>query len=177
MTTTTLDMAAVASIEAAARELKLAIVRTDATRARRRHRTIEVDYLGCLAEILEAEGEVDARTERRRARRVHDAKFPRVKRLADLDLDAALPSPAVIATLTVGAATSAPATPSSCSATPAPASRIYSSGSASPPATPACASVTSPPRSSPTSSPKPPTNVAWPASSAAYGRLDLLCLA
>ena len=99
--TTTTDTAAAASIEAAARELKLPIVRTDATRVAADAERSKLSYLGFLAEILEAE--VDARTERRRARRIHDAKFPRIKRLADFDLDAAPTiEPALIATLAAG---------------------------------------------------------------------------
>ena len=43
-------------------------------------------HLGYLAEVLAAE--VDERTERRRARRINDAKFPRLKRLADFNIDA-----------------------------------------------------------------------------------------
>ena len=39
-----------------------------------------------LAEVLAAE--VDDRTERRRTRRINDAKFPRLKRLADFNIDA-----------------------------------------------------------------------------------------
>ena len=39
-----------------------------------------------LAEVLAAE--VDDRTERRRTRRINDAKFPRLKRLADFNVDA-----------------------------------------------------------------------------------------
>ena len=39
-----------------------------------------------LAEVLTAE--VDDRDERRRARRINEAKFPRAKRLADFDIDA-----------------------------------------------------------------------------------------
>jgi len=45
-----------------------------------------LSYLAFLAEILAAE--VDDRAERRRQRRVHEARFPRVKRLADFDLSA-----------------------------------------------------------------------------------------
>jgi DNA replication protein DnaC len=58
--------------------------------------------LAFLAEVLAAE--VDERAERRRQRRVHEARFPRLKRLADFDL-AAAPSvnPATIATLAAGA--------------------------------------------------------------------------
>jgi DNA replication protein DnaC len=95
------DTAAAASIEAAARELKLPMVRTDATRVAADAERAKLSYLAFLAEILEAE--VDARTERRRTRRVHDAKFPRTKRLADFDLDAAPTiEPAAIATLAAG---------------------------------------------------------------------------
>jgi DNA replication protein DnaC len=62
----------------------------------------QATYLAFLAEVLAAE--VDERAERRRARRVHEARFPRLKRLADFDL-AAAPSvnPATIATLAAGA--------------------------------------------------------------------------
>ena len=100
-TTTTADTAATASIQAAARELKLPVVRTDAARVAADAERSKLTYLGFLAEILEAE--VDARTERRRARRVHEAKFPRIKRLADFDLDAApTVQPAMLATLAAG---------------------------------------------------------------------------
>ena len=48
--------------------------------------------------------EVDDRSERRQARRIHEARFPRLKRLAEFDLDAAPTiNPATIATLAVGA--------------------------------------------------------------------------
>ncbi|MDQ5975579.1 MAG: hypothetical protein QG661_2788 [Actinomycetota bacterium] len=85
-TTTTVDAAAQASIGAAARELHLPTVRTEATRLaeiadRERH-----THLRYLAEVLAAE--VDDRTERRRARRINDAKFPRLKRLAEFNIDA-----------------------------------------------------------------------------------------
>jgi DNA replication protein DnaC len=81
--TTTVDAAAQASIGAAARELHLPTVRTEAVHlaeiaARERH-----THLGYLAEVLAAE--VDDRTERRRT---NDAKFPRLKRLAEFNIDA-----------------------------------------------------------------------------------------
>lgn len=99
--TTTTDIAAEASIQASARELKLPVVRSDATRLASDAERVKLSYLGFLAEILEAE--VDARTERRRARRINEAKFPRTKRLADFDLDAApTVEPAMIATLATG---------------------------------------------------------------------------
>ena len=47
----------------------------------------QATYLGYLAEVLSAE--VDDRAERRRQRRVHEARFPRIKRLGDFDLAAA----------------------------------------------------------------------------------------
>jgi len=90
------DTAALASIGAAARELKLPTVRADAARlaeiaVRERH-----THLGYLAEILSAE--VDDRTSRRRARRIAEARFPRIKRLADFSADAI---PGIAATLAV----------------------------------------------------------------------------
>jgi len=107
MTTTTsskpatVDAAAQASIGAAARELHLPTVRTEAARlaeiaSRERH-----THLRYLAEVLAAE--VDDRTERRRARRINDAKFPRLKRLADFNIDA-VPgvAPAILGHLAAG---------------------------------------------------------------------------
>ena len=67
------DTAAQAAVNAAARELHLPTVRTE-------------------ADILAAE--VDDRLERRRTRRVTEAKFPRIKRLADFNLDAVPTIPA-----------------------------------------------------------------------------------
>jgi DNA replication protein DnaC len=100
--TTVTDTAAQAAIGAAARELRLPTVRAEATRlagiaARERH-----THLGYLAEVLSAE--LDDRSARRRARRIADAKFPRLKRLDDFNADA-VPSisPAQLATLASGA--------------------------------------------------------------------------
>lgn len=100
--TTMTDTAAVAAIGAATRELRLPVVRADAARlADIAHRS-QHSYLVFLAEILAAE--VDERVERRRQRRVSEARFPRTKRLADFDLDAAPTiNPATIATLATGA--------------------------------------------------------------------------
>lgn len=80
------EAAAQAAIGAATRELHLPTVRDQATRlaeiaVRERH-----THLGFLAEVLSAE--VDDRTERRRARRVAEARFPRVKRLSEFNVDA-----------------------------------------------------------------------------------------
>jgi DNA replication protein DnaC len=82
----TTDTAAQAAIGAAALELHLPTIRAEATRlaeiAAREHQS----HLGFLAEVLSAE--VDDRTDRRRTRRTNDAKFPRLKRLADFNVDA-----------------------------------------------------------------------------------------
>jgi len=95
------DAAAQASIGAAAHELHLPTVRAEAARlaeiaVRARH-----THLGFLAEVLAAE--VDDRAERRRARRVAEARFPRLKRLADFNIDAVPTlSAAVLAALAHG---------------------------------------------------------------------------
>jgi DNA replication protein DnaC len=97
----TSDTAASAAIGAAARELHLPTVRTEATRladiAVRERQT----HLAFLAEVLAAE--VDDRTERRRARRISEARFPRIKRIAEFNVDA-VPTiqPAQLAALASG---------------------------------------------------------------------------
>jgi DNA replication protein DnaC len=98
MTTKMTDTAAVAAIGAATRELRLPVVRTDAARLAEIAQRSQQSYLSFLAEVLSAE--VDERSERRRQRRVTEAKFPRLKRLADFDVDAApTVNAATIATL------------------------------------------------------------------------------
>jgi DNA replication protein DnaC len=92
------DTAAAAAIGAATRELRLPVVRTDAARLAEIAQRSQQSYLAFLAEVLSAE--VDERTERRRQRRVTEARFPRVKRLADFDLAAApTVNPATVAIL------------------------------------------------------------------------------
>lgn len=95
------EPAAEAAISVACTVLHLPTVRAEATRladaaARERltHRTF-------LAEVLAAE--CDDRDARRRTRRVHEARFPRVKRLDAFDLSA-LPTlaPATLAALAAG---------------------------------------------------------------------------
>lgn len=99
--TTMTDTAAEAAIGAAARELHLPTVRAEAARLAEIAQPNRQTYLAFLAEILSAE--VDDRADRRRERRVHEAKFPRIKRLADFDLSAApTVNPATIATLASG---------------------------------------------------------------------------
>jgi DNA replication protein DnaC len=82
----TIDAAAQASIGAAARELHLPTVRAEATRLAEIAARECQSHLGYRAEVLAAE--VDERTERRRTRRINDAKFRRLKRLADFNIDA-----------------------------------------------------------------------------------------
>jgi DNA replication protein DnaC len=95
------DTAALAAIGAAARELKLPTVRADAARlaeiAVREHQT----HLAYLAELLSAE--IDDRTGRRRARRIAEARFPRIKRLADFNPDHIPGTAATLAALATGA--------------------------------------------------------------------------
>ena len=102
MTVTTIDAAAQAAIGAAARELHLPTVRAESSRlaeiAVRERRT----HLGYLAEVLSAE--VDDRTQRRRSRRISEAKFPRLKRLSEFNIDAVdTITPATLAHLATGA--------------------------------------------------------------------------
>ena len=100
-TSTTVDAAAQASIGAAARELHLPTVRSEAARLAEIAIRERQTHLAYLAEVLAAE--VDDRTERRRTRRINDAKFPRLKRLADFNVDA-VPSiqPATLGQLAAG---------------------------------------------------------------------------
>jgi DNA replication protein DnaC len=95
------DAAAQAAIGAAARELKLPTVRDQAARlaeiAAREHAT----YLAYLAEVLAAE--LDDRSARRRARRIADARFPRLKRLADFNAEAVPSLTPQLARLATGA--------------------------------------------------------------------------
>jgi DNA replication protein DnaC len=92
------DTAAIAAIGAATRELRLPVVRADAARLAEIAQRSQMSYLAFLAEVLSVE--VDERAERRRQRRVTEARFPRIKRLADFDLAAApTVNPATLATL------------------------------------------------------------------------------
>jgi DNA replication protein DnaC len=96
------EVAARAAIGVAARDLHLPTVRDEASRLAEIAARERQSHLVYLAEVLSAE--VDDRAARRRARRIAEAKFPRLKRLADFNLDA-VPSipPAVLATLASGA--------------------------------------------------------------------------
>jgi DNA replication protein DnaC len=98
----TTDTAAAAAIGAAARELHLPTVRAEATRLAEIAARERQTHLGFLAEVLAAE--VDDRAERRRTRRVTEAKFPRTKRLSEFNVDA-VPTlqPTQLAALACGA--------------------------------------------------------------------------
>jgi DNA replication protein DnaC len=95
------DEAAQAAIGAAARELRLPTIRAEATRLAEIAARERQSYLVFLAEVLAAE--VDDRTERRRVRRIAEARFPRIKRLSEFNVDA-VPTiqPAQLATLASG---------------------------------------------------------------------------
>lgn len=79
------DHAAQAAIGAAAHELRLPTIRAEATRLAEIAVRERQSYLVFLAELLAAE--VDDRAERRRARRITEAKFPRMKRLSEFNID------------------------------------------------------------------------------------------
>jgi DNA replication protein DnaC len=100
-TASTADAAAQACIGAAARELHLPTVRAEAVPLAQIAVRERQSHLAYLAEVLAAE--VDERNGRRRSRRINDAKFPRLKRLADFSADA-VPAiqPAALAHLAAG---------------------------------------------------------------------------
>jgi DNA replication protein DnaC len=99
--TATVDAAAAAAVQAATRELHLPAIREHAGRLATQAQRAKATYLAFLADTLSIE--VDERTERRRRRLIHEARFPRIKRIAEFDFDAAPTiNPATIATLAAG---------------------------------------------------------------------------
>jgi len=96
------DPAAEAAISAACRVLSLPTVREQAAPLAAAAARERLSHKAYLAEVLSAE--CDDRHARRRIRLVNDARFPRTKRLEDLDLSAitALP-PATLTHLASGA--------------------------------------------------------------------------
>jgi DNA replication protein DnaC len=95
------EPAAEAAIVAACRELHLPTIRTEAGRLADQAAKARLTHRGYLAEVLTAE--VDDRDTRRRARRVVEARFPRLKHLNDFDTAASPIADATIATLAAGA--------------------------------------------------------------------------
>ena len=92
------EQAAALTVEATSRALRLPTVREQAGSLAEAALRDRLSHLAYLAELLQAE--LDDRDARRRERRVHEARFPRLKHLADFDL-AAAPSvdPAMLASL------------------------------------------------------------------------------
>ena len=81
------EQAAALTVEATSRELHLPTVRQQAAALAEAALRERLSHLAYLAEVLQAE--LDDRDERRRERRIHEARFPRLKHLADFDLAAA----------------------------------------------------------------------------------------
>jgi DNA replication protein DnaC len=96
------EAGAEAAIVAACRELHLPTVRSEAGPLADAAAREGLSHRSYLAEVLAAE--VDQRAERRRIRRVGEARFPRLKRLEDFEFSAApTVSAATVATLARGA--------------------------------------------------------------------------
>jgi DNA replication protein DnaC len=95
------EPAAEAAIEAACRELHLPTVRAEAAAMADAATKARLTLRGFLAEVLIAE--VDDRAERRRVRRIAEARFPRHKRLAEFDCSASPVTPTDVAALAAGA--------------------------------------------------------------------------
>lgn len=91
---------AMATIDAACRELKLPTVRSEASTIADGALRAGLTHRAYLADVLAAE--VDDRRERRRQRRVADAKFPRIKRLAEFDCSRSPVNEATLAALGAG---------------------------------------------------------------------------
>jgi len=94
------ESAAEAAIEAACRELHLPTVRAEAGSMAEAAAKARLTHKGFLAEVLMAE--MDDRAERRRVRRIGEARFPRLKRLDEFDCSAASVTPTEVATLAAG---------------------------------------------------------------------------
>jgi DNA replication protein DnaC len=93
--------AAQAAIVAACRTLGLPSIAAEAERLAQQAERERQSYLAYLANALAVE--VDDRTTRRIARRISDARFPRLKRLADFDCaENGLVTPAQVAVLATG---------------------------------------------------------------------------
>ena len=101
MSTPVTEQAAALQVEATSRALHLPTVRQQASALAEAALRDRLTHLAYLAEVLSAE--LDDREARRRERRVHEARFPRLKVLADFDLAAApTVDPALLAALERG---------------------------------------------------------------------------
>ena len=92
--------AAIAAINQAATELRLPSLKTQAEPLAATAVKTGLTHMGYLAELLACE--VDDRNDRLRARRINEAKFPRMKRLADFDIAASQVKPTMLAKLATG---------------------------------------------------------------------------
>lgn len=95
------DAAAEVAVTAACSDLHLPTIRAEAGRLADHAVKANCTHRVYLAEVLSAE--VDDRAERRRQRRVHEARFPRTKRLEDFDTACSPVTPATVAALAEGA--------------------------------------------------------------------------
>ena len=91
---------AAATIDAACKELRLPTVRAEAGAIADGALRAGLTHRAYLADVLAAE--VDDRTERRRHRRIADARFPRTKRLEDFDCGRSPVKQATLAALRAG---------------------------------------------------------------------------
>jgi DNA replication protein DnaC len=80
------EQAAIAAIDNASRVLRLPTIRDRFEEIASAAQREQLSYLGFLAELVMAE--CDDRDQRRAARRIHDAGFPRDKRIDEFDFDA-----------------------------------------------------------------------------------------
>src|SRR5262245_46732620 len=80
------EQAAIAAIDSATRVLRLPTIRGRFGEIAGAAQREQLTYLGFLAELVMAE--CDDRDKRRAARRIHDAGFPREKRIEEFDFDA-----------------------------------------------------------------------------------------
>ena len=95
------EQAAALTVEATSRALHLPTVRQQASALAEAALRERLSHLAYLAEVLQAE--LDDREARRRERRIREARFPRLKLLADFDLAAApTVDPALLAALERG---------------------------------------------------------------------------
>ena len=93
------EQAALAAIDSGTRVLRLPTIRDRVGEIAAAAEREQLSYLGFLAELVMAE--CDDRDKRRATRRIHDAGFPRDKRIEEFDFDANKSiSPAVIHQLT-----------------------------------------------------------------------------
>ena len=86
------EQAAMLAIDGACRELRLPTVRAQHAELAEAAARDRLTHRAFLAEVLGAE--IEERDGRRRERRIAEARFPRLKRLADFDLSAAPTDPA-----------------------------------------------------------------------------------